>query len=100
MSVPEHLARHPTRAAVNRLSQFFGIRSVPGMQDWEIEVADPSRCTEFVSEYESLSISRFQSRNGMKQQQEIETHVEQGALADFLDVDRSTINRYQRVGMP
>ena len=27
------------------------------MQDWEIEVADPSRCSEFISGYESHSLN-------------------------------------------
>ena len=57
MSVPEHLVRHPTPAAIDRLSQLFGLRNEPGMQDWEIEVADPSRCAEFTSGYDSYGLN-------------------------------------------
>ena len=56
MSVPDHLIRHPTRAAIDQLSERFGLRNEPGMQDWEIEVADSSRCSEFLSGYENLGL--------------------------------------------
>ena len=57
MSVPEHLVRHPTRAAIDRLAEYFDLPNHPSMQDWEIEVADPARCAEFLSAYESLELN-------------------------------------------
>ncbi|MCH9693444.1 MAG: hypothetical protein K0U72_02950 [Gammaproteobacteria bacterium] len=56
MSIPDHLIRYPTRAAIHRLSKLFNLPNEPGMQDWEIQVADASRCAEFVSGYESLGL--------------------------------------------
>lgn len=53
MSVPEHLWRFPTRAAIDALAARFGLRNEPDMQDWEWEVADPNRIEEFLGAYES-----------------------------------------------
>ena len=53
MSVPEHLWRFPTRAAIDSLASRFGFANTPEMQDWEWEVADPNRIDEFLSAYES-----------------------------------------------
>ena len=56
MSIPDHLVRHPTRVAIDRLAELFNLRNEPDMQDWEIEVADSSRCAEFLSGYEKLQL--------------------------------------------
>jgi hypothetical protein len=57
MSVPEHLLRFPTGAAIDSLANRFGLPNTPDMQDWEWEVADPSRIDEFMSAYESGDLS-------------------------------------------
>jgi hypothetical protein len=57
MSVPEHLWRFPTRAAIDALARRFGLPNTPGMQDWEWEVADPDRIAEFLAAYESGELS-------------------------------------------
>jgi len=51
MSVPEHLWRFPTAEAIESLAQRFHLPNHPNMQDWEWEVADPSRINEFVAAY-------------------------------------------------
>jgi hypothetical protein len=43
--------RHPTKAAIDRLSKCFGLTLDPYMQDWEIECADPKRVGEFLDFY-------------------------------------------------
>ena len=48
-SVPEHLWRFPTQAAIERLAERFGLPNTPDMQDWEWQVADPERTDEFLS---------------------------------------------------
>jgi hypothetical protein len=53
MSVPEHLRRHPTRAAIDALAARFDLPNHPGMQDWEWEVADHTRLDEFIGAYQS-----------------------------------------------
>jgi hypothetical protein len=53
MSVPEHIWRFPTRKAIDSLAERFNLPNTPEMQDWEWEVADPKRITEFVAAYES-----------------------------------------------
>jgi hypothetical protein len=53
MSVPKHLLRHPTRAAIDSLANRFGLPNSPEMQDWEWEVADSNRISEFLAAYES-----------------------------------------------
>lgn len=57
MSVPEHLWRFPTRAAIDALANRFGLPNHPGMQDWEFQVADPARIDEFLRAYESEDLS-------------------------------------------
>jgi hypothetical protein len=57
MEVPEHLWRFPTRAAIDSLAKRFGLPNDPGMQDWEIEVADSSRIDEFMQVYEDGNLS-------------------------------------------
>jgi hypothetical protein len=53
MSVPEHLWRYPTRAAIDALAARFDLPNRPDMQDWEWEVADPTRLDEFIDAYQS-----------------------------------------------
>ncbi|MEM7431779.1 MAG: hypothetical protein AAF351_07545 [Pseudomonadota bacterium] len=55
-SIPDHIVRYPTRAAIDRLVVFFDLRNEPNMQDWEIEVADSARCVEFLAGYENFSL--------------------------------------------
>ena len=49
--VPEHLWRFPTREAIDRLAQRFGLPNTSDMQDWEWEVADETRISEFLTAY-------------------------------------------------
>jgi len=51
--LPEHLWRHPTRAAIDALATRFGLPNGPNMQDWEWEVADSKRLDDFIGAYES-----------------------------------------------
>lgn len=53
MSVPEHLWRFPTAAAIDSLAKRFGFPNSPDMQDWEWEVADAARLDKFLAAYES-----------------------------------------------
>jgi hypothetical protein len=52
MSVPEHLWRFPTRAAIDSLAKRFGFPNTATMQDWEWEVADPARIEQFLAVYQ------------------------------------------------
>jgi hypothetical protein len=56
MCIPEHLLRHPTRAAVDALAARFGLPNHPDKRDWEWEVADPARLDEFISAYQSAEL--------------------------------------------
>ncbi|MES2058310.1 MAG: hypothetical protein V4564_20405 [Pseudomonadota bacterium] len=51
--VPEHLWRHPTRAAIDALALRFDLPNHHSMQDWEWEVADPNRLDDFIGAYQS-----------------------------------------------
>jgi hypothetical protein len=57
MNVPSHIVRYPTKEAVERLAARFGFPTGPNMQDWEWEVADPSRLDEFQAVYETGDLS-------------------------------------------
>jgi hypothetical protein len=57
MTVPEHLQRFPTRAAIDALAERLRLVNEPGMQDWEWEVADPDRIDEFLATYQSGELS-------------------------------------------
>src|SRR5438034_524508 len=57
MTVPEHLQRFHTRAAIDALAERLHLVNEPGMQDWKWEVADPHRIDEFLSTYESGDLS-------------------------------------------
>jgi hypothetical protein len=57
MSVPEHLWRFPTLAAIDALAQRFGFPNDPAMQDWEWQVADADRIDEFVAALETGGLS-------------------------------------------
>jgi hypothetical protein len=57
MSVPEHLWRFPTAAAVDALARRFALPNDPNMQDWPWEVADPERLDEFLAAYEGDELS-------------------------------------------
>jgi hypothetical protein len=52
MTFPERYWRLPTSAAIGSLAARFGLRNEPGMQDWEYEVADASRLSEFLAALE------------------------------------------------
>jgi hypothetical protein len=51
VSVPEHLWRFPTAAAIDALAKRFALPNTPQMQDWPWEVADPGRLDEFLEAY-------------------------------------------------
>ncbi|MDR2012165.1 MAG: hypothetical protein LBQ20_03815 [Rhodanobacter sp.] len=53
MSVPEHLWRYPTSSAIDSLAKRFEFPNTPEMQDWEWEVANPKRISEFLDAYEN-----------------------------------------------
>lgn len=57
MSVPEHLWRFPTRAAIDALAERFTLPNTPDMQDWAWEVADPCRIDEFLAAYQSSELT-------------------------------------------
>ncbi len=57
MSVPEHLWRFPTCAAIDALAKRFRLPNSPQMQDWPWEVADAERLDEFLDAYESGGLS-------------------------------------------
>jgi hypothetical protein len=44
--------RHPTHAAIEKFDRILGLPHQPGMQDWEIECADPDRVEEFLRCYD------------------------------------------------
>jgi hypothetical protein len=53
MTVPDHLQRFPTPAAIDALAERFGLPNHPHMQDWEWEVADSARINEFLAALET-----------------------------------------------
>ena len=57
MSVPEHLWRFPTAAAIASLAARFDLPNDPDMQDWEWEVADSGRIDEFLAVLESADLT-------------------------------------------
>src|SRR5262249_46288428 len=57
MSIPKHLWRWPTAAAIESLARRFGLPNSPGMQDWPWEVADGGRVDEFLRVYEGVGLS-------------------------------------------
>jgi hypothetical protein len=97
MTVPEHLQRFATRAAIDSLAARFGLVNEPGMQDWEWEVADPGRIDEFLSTYESGELSedeRFTLMETMLQSFEelpaaLAAHPRWSRLLDILDCNAS-----------
>jgi hypothetical protein len=54
---PAHLTRYPRRAAIDKLALLLDLPNELGMQDWEIQVADPSRLAEFLQTYERLDFN-------------------------------------------
>ncbi|MEM8672222.1 MAG: hypothetical protein AAGG48_32205, partial [Planctomycetota bacterium] len=48
--------RFPTTAAIERLDSIFGFSPDAYSQDWDVELADGSRLTEFVSAYCSVAL--------------------------------------------
>lgn len=54
---PLHLARYPISASREKLAGLFRLENRPEMQDWEVEVADPNRITEFLNAYEASDLS-------------------------------------------
>jgi hypothetical protein len=57
MSVPEHLWRFPTAAAIQSLARRFSLPYSPEMQDWEWEVSDSGRLDEFLAAYQSGALN-------------------------------------------
>lgn len=50
---PENVTRNPTAAAIASLASRFALPNNSDMQDWELEVSDPKRISEFLDCYES-----------------------------------------------
>jgi hypothetical protein len=48
-------SRHPTRAAIERLSAELGLAQIS--QDWELEAADPNRVFEFLNYYDTQQLN-------------------------------------------
>ena len=57
MNASPDRSRFSTRDAIDLLAATFGLPNEPWMQDWEIQVADPSRIDDFLAVYESESLS-------------------------------------------
>ncbi len=57
MDVPEHLWRFSTSEARKSLSEKLSLPYSSNMQDWECEISDASRISEFLSFYQSKSLS-------------------------------------------
>lgn len=57
MSVPEHLWRFPTAAAIDALAKRFALPNTPDMEDWPWEVADAGRLDEFIEAYRDPNLS-------------------------------------------
>ena len=53
MSVPEHLWRFPTSDARVSLAARFNLQYTDKMQDWEYEVSDLNRISEFLTSYKA-----------------------------------------------
>jgi hypothetical protein len=49
---PPHAVRYASPGSVTKLAARFGLPHHPGMQDWEVEVADFSRVPAFVAAYD------------------------------------------------
>ncbi len=57
MSVPEHLWRFPTADAIASLATLLDVPHHSSMQDWEWEIADPSRIDEYLSLYRESGLT-------------------------------------------
>jgi hypothetical protein len=57
IDLPARLQRYSTRAAIDSLAARLGLRNEPGMQDWEWEVADPTRLDESIGAYSDPELS-------------------------------------------
>jgi len=53
MNIPEHLWRFPTSQARESLATRFNLPYNSQMQDWEYEISDTSRISEFLASYKS-----------------------------------------------
>jgi hypothetical protein len=53
MTVPEHLWRFPTAQAIASLADRFSVPNDQHMQDWEWEIADSNRISEYLAAYKS-----------------------------------------------
>jgi hypothetical protein len=51
MKFKEPTFRCPTKAAIEKLATIFSLPIDPYSQDWEWEVADPTRISEFLNQY-------------------------------------------------
>ena len=61
MSVPKHLWRFPTSEARESLASRLGITYTSEMQDWEWEVSDSARISEFMGIYKSNKLTDDES---------------------------------------
>ena len=57
MSVPKHLWRFPTAAVIDSLARRLSLPNTPRMQDWQWEVADCARLSEFLDAYENSGLT-------------------------------------------
>jgi len=57
MTVPEHLWRFPTAAAIAAMASRFNVPHDPDMQDWEWKVADSTRLDEYLAAYRCGSLT-------------------------------------------
>lgn len=48
--------RYPQRKSIDKLSQRLNLATDPYMQDWEVELADGTRASEFVAAYDAADL--------------------------------------------
>jgi hypothetical protein len=56
-AVPEHLKRYPSRAGREGLAARLGLTIDPYSQDWEWEVADPTKVNDLLALYRNETLS-------------------------------------------
>jgi hypothetical protein len=100
--------RHPTRAAIDRLSDCFGLVLDHYMQDWEIECADPTRVREFLDFYAAgtandderftlmaMILGSFEEYHGLHEPDSAIWERIRSVLTADIDLHRDQIEYYQ-----
>lgn len=100
--------RHPTREAIDRLSDCLGLVLDPCMQDWEIECADPNRVGEFLDFYATrtagdderftlmaLILGSFEEYHGLNEPDPVLWVRIRSFLTTNFDLHRDQIEYYQ-----